>query len=262
MSVNKNLVVNLCSDTLAKVQKQQLNLIIMQGTASDKVVSLMNAVVAKIPHSNLFEQNQIELSQELVGFISKSSLISGSRIDATTSRSVHLGDTFMIDEDNSTVRVIEPDEKSDSKSFVFDNRGDDTIVGYSVYGGKNVSHVCAASIPGRSTLEVMPLNRYLLYFTSDNIFDENYAISELKGNAAIVDYEEETASREVIWDYHTGLWAKGNDFNAMYHPTNNWLTNIASSVSSVVGTAVNKVSSIINSPLGKTAISVAKKVLL
>ncbi|WP_394156895.1 hypothetical protein [Vibrio campbellii] len=258
MSVSKHLVVNLCSDTLKRVQKQKLNLIIMQGTASNNPDSLTNSVVAKISHEDLFEQNRIELHQKLIGFITKSSLESGTRIDATTSRNINLGDTFEIAEDNASVTVIEPDHVSDSETFSFVNKGDETTVGYSVYGGENVSHVCAAPIPGRSTLEVMPLNKYLLYFTADDIFDRNYAITTLKGNAAVVEYEDHTSNREVTWDYHTGLWSKGSDFNAMYHPTNNWLTNLVSTAGSVVKT----VGSAINSPLGQAAISVAKKVLL
>lgn len=88
MSVSKHLVVNLCSDTLKRVQKQKLNLIIMQGTASNNPDSLTNSVVAKISHEDLFEQNRIELHQKLIGFITKSSLESGTRIDATTSRNI------------------------------------------------------------------------------------------------------------------------------------------------------------------------------
>lgn len=254
IKIAKNLTVNLSTETLAKVNKQKLNLILMQGTASSNVNSLTNAVIAKVKYSDLFEQNNIKLYQSLIGFITKSTLVSGTRIDATTSRQIKLGDNFVISEDNSTVNVIEPDEDTGSKTFMFTNKGNETTVGYSVYGGKKVSHVCAAHIPGRSSLEVMPLNKYLLYFTTDNIFDENYAITELKGNAAIIDYEEDTADREVVWDYHTGLWSKGSAFNALYHPTNNWLTNIesaANSMVSITGSVYSSVSSALNSPLGK-----------
>ncbi|WP_282065680.1 hypothetical protein [Vibrio rotiferianus] len=122
-------------------------MLVLQSTASNNPDSLTNSVVAKISHDDLFEQNHIELHQKLIGFNSKSTLESGTRADATTSPNINSGDTFEIVEDNASINVIEPEHKSDSKTFLFVNKGDETTVGYSVYDGESVSHVCASPIP-------------------------------------------------------------------------------------------------------------------
>lgn len=227
MPTKRSISINIPNDSLLALKNGNYKLVIFRGSASS-VNDIKSTVLMTIEPVDLQEQNVINWEEQFYGFISKSALTHKKQVNPMSIQAMEFGDELHVNSDGTTATLKTPSQPTASNSLTFINDGDSTVCGYSMtHPSKNKpASICAANISGRAKANLMPLNRFMLMFTSDSAFDESMFISYIETNAAIVDYEQDTASRHVSYDFSTGYWSQGVDKDAMYRSTNGWLSNI------------------------------------
>lgn len=255
MATERSIKINIPNKSLLELKKGGYQLVVFRGSASLSE-DTKSTVFMTIDAKDLQEQNTITWSDQYYGFISKSTLRDGFKVNASSSRRMDLGDQLHIAQDNTTLKVETPTKAIPSQSIQIVNDGDATVCGYSMTHphSKTPAQICAASVPGKSNTNIMPLNRYLVMFTSNKAFAENVAVSSVETNAALIEYEQHTESREVTYNYESGLWAQGVNEFAMYGETNGWLKNLWGGVKKVGKVILNKSLNVV----GDAAVGVVK----
>ncbi|PKF49303.1 hypothetical protein [Enterovibrio nigricans] len=263
MTTQRTIKVNIPNKSLLALKKGGYKMVIFRGVASLSE-DTKSTVFMSVDASNLQEQNEISWNNQYYGFTSKSSLVCGGRVHASSSRKMDLGDVLTIGEDSTTLSVTTPNDSNLVEQYLLKvhNDGESTVCGFSMTHPhtSQPAQICAASIPGKSKASIMPLDRYMVMFTSNQGFDENVAVSHITSNSAIIDFNQHVESREVTYNYDSGLFAQGCDMDSMFFDpteTNGWLSNTWNTIKKAGKVVLNDTLNIV----GKQAVNVIKEVM-
>lgn len=253
-----NMIMHMSPKCVDQIKMSKLDLVISRATASTHHHTQAPMILQKIPYTDISETVNISIPDEVFGFISKTTNVLTDKVTSSAKRPIKFGDTLIVDGTNNTAKLIEPEIQRPSDHFTIKNIGNATTVGYSMRSGNKIVSACAIPVMGHCTVQLKPLDTFMLHFTNDSTHEEGRVLSSLSSAAVLIDFPDTSTTREFSYSFDCGLWTKAPLEVSPNHLTNGWLTNHFPRVSA----EVNKVAHVVHeaAELAPEAIKKAKEI--